>query len=315
MRYKTVVCAIIIATLAYFPGCNKKGNQAGGMKSSGIPEMSKKASMDTADIFKEFYSDDTAGQGGSKKSSAKSASKSQTFSPSSAAASSPGEFKENGRYVVQVSCVQAKSFAEKVITTFKEKNFPAYIAEVQNPTPALTGTFYRIRIGGFGGYSSAKMFGDNTLVPGGFEYWIDKKSNDNTGMEGYGLGSGASATTPAANNATTPSSSWSSPAPSASPTIEPPSSNSPYSGTSDYNAPPSAAEPPPNSQAITSPGSNAPSKSQPANSPSPLPPSPETKTATPPSPGNTSSGASKAPASESGDWGTDTSASSSSGGW
>ncbi len=307
-----IVGVLIVAALALIPGCNKKGAQPTAKKGSGTLELSKKSSSDTSDIFKEFYSDDTAGQGASKKSSAKAPSKTQTFSPSSAPSANAGEFQENGRYVVQVSCVQAKSFAEKVVSTLKEKNFPAYIAEVQNPTPALTGTFYRIRIGGFGGFSSAKTFGDNTLVPGGYEYWIDKRSNDNTGMEGYGLGSGAGAASSApasTGNAGTPSSSWSSPAPATE------SSSSSGFGQSDFNAASSAPAPAPapSAQPAAAPSASAPSK--PAAEPAPAPAStPQASTPAPAAPGPTK-GSAATPAAESSDWGADSSASSSSSGW
>jgi hypothetical protein len=313
-----IVCVVVVTVLALVPGCNKKGASPAGKKGSGIPELSKKSPSDTSDIFKEFYSDDTAGQGASKKSSSKATAKTQTFSPSpsSTPSSAPGEFQENGRYIVQVSCVKAKSFAEKVVSTLKGKNFPAYISEVQNPTPALTGTFYRIRIGGFGGFSSAKTFGDNTLVPGGYEYWIDKKSNDNTGMEGYGLGSGAAAASPAPNNAgngVSPTSSWSSLAPAA----ESPSSSS--FGQSDFNAAPSApvAPSPTPSQSIqpaAAPNASTSPKNVPEMAPAAAPTPPPRTIAPPPStPGPTKGNA--APSPESGDWGADSAASSSSSGW
>jgi hypothetical protein len=326
MPYKMIMCALLVTALAFVPGCNKKGGQSGGKKGSGIPELSKKTPTDTSDIFKEFYSDDTSGQGSSKKSSSKSKSKTQTFSPSSktpsASASTPGEFQENGRYIVQVSCVKAKSFAEKVVSILKEKNFPAYIAEVQNPTPALTGTFYRIRIGGFGGFSSAKTFGDNTLVPGGYEYWIDKRSNDNTGLEGGGLGSGAAA----ASNQGSPSSSWSSPAPAAEP-----SSSSGF-GQSDFNASSSAPAPTPmpgaqpaavtpsasspsNNVSVPAPSTPAPAVNLPAAAPAATPatknPASPSRPAQSPAKGNAP--ASSAP--EASDWGADSSAASSSSGW
>jgi hypothetical protein len=345
MRYNVVVCALVVAALAFSPACNKKGKQSVGKNNSGIPEMSKKTSSDTGDIFKEFYSDDTSGQGASKKTSGKSASKNHTFSPSSTSPSASGEFVENGRYVVQVACVQSKSFAAKMVSTLKEKNFPAYTAEVQNPTPALTGTFYRIRIGGFSGHTSAKSFGDNTLKPAGYDYWVDKKSNDNTGMEGYGLGKGATDIAPAANSAVSPTSSWSSPAPE--PAGSPSSS---LFGQSDGNASSSAAMPSssPNTAAapVVSGNTSSNNPNTPAASPAtpapaippasptahasttPPPPTPAAKTSaspavaptTPasatPAPGKVSSGTSAGTAAESNDWGTDsTSASPSSSGW
>jgi hypothetical protein len=306
MRYKVIVFATVAAMIAVVPGCNKKGNQLQVKKGSGILETNKKGSGDTSDVFKEFYSEDTAGQGTSKKGAAGAASKNQTFSPSSPSSSSPsvssGEFLENGRYVVQVSCVKSKSFAEKIAAALKEKNFPAYVAEVQNPTPALSGTYYRIRIGGFGGYSAAKSFGDKTLVPSGYEYWIDKKSNDNTGMEGYGLGSGAPSASQTPPQSTSSSSSWSS-APVEAPPAESPS---PSAGMSAGNAPSSSAAPSPGTGAAAPAAVPAPSNTpSPAAAASPSP-------AAPAAPEKAASGTKQGNAAESSEWGSDSSAS---GGW
>jgi hypothetical protein len=345
MHCKVFLCAAIMMTLIVFPGCNKKNKFSETKKTAAIPEMSKKTSTDTSDIFKEFYSDDTTGQGSSKKSTSKSASKNHTFSPatpSPAAASSSGEFLENGRYIVQVSCVQSKSFAGKMVNTLKEKNFPAYSAEVQNPTPALSGTFYRVRIGCFASYASAKAFGDNTLVAAGYEFWVDKKANDNTGMEGYGLGSGAGATAAPAINGASPTSSWSTSAPTTFPAAESPSSN-PF-GQSDFNTSSNASAPvSPNSSSTplngsassnnatpvqpvansnvtaapasstVKPSSPSPSSSSPSPTTKPsgasggsssIAPSPSTSSATP-TPSSSSSAKSAAPAKETSDWGSD----------
>jgi hypothetical protein len=163
-----------------------------------MPQLSKESSTaDTGDIFKEFYSEDSTGKKQAKAGSKKTG-KQQTFSPASQekskASSFSGEFSPNGKYTVQVSCVKSQGLANSLVSKLKAKGFPAYAAEVQNPTPNLSGTFYRVRIGGFSGLSEAKSFGQNTLATDGFEFWIDKKSNDNVGMEGYGLGSSSAGT-------------------------------------------------------------------------------------------------------------------------
>jgi hypothetical protein len=341
MRCKVLVCAVISITLVIFPGCNKKNKFADMKKSPAMPEMTKKSTTDTGDIFKEFYSDDTTGQGISKKASSKPGSKNHTFSPASAtpvsappSAAVSGEFLENGKYVVQVSCVQSKSFAEKMVRTLKEKNFPAYSAEVQNPTPALSGTFHRVRIGCFGGYGSAKAFGNNTLVPAGYEFWVDKKANDNTGLEGYGLGGGAPATASPALNSSSPTSSWSASAPSNFPAAESPSSN-PF-GQPDFSTSSSVSAPAPVNSAPSAAPANVSAKKEsatpqavpPAAASSAKPvatsssttapqPAPTTKSAPLSSPSSgtssgTNSGTSIAPAKEAGDWGSDSVASS---GW
>jgi hypothetical protein len=192
MRGKTFLSLITIAACSLFlavsfSGCGKK-KQADG-KGNQVPQLAKESSgADTSDIFKEFYSEDTASKG---KTAQKKGAKQQTFSTASQSSSASAEFSETGRYTVQISCVKSQSFANSMVSKMKDKGYPAYVAEVQNPTPNLSGTFYRVRIGGFDGLSAAKSFGENTLVASGYEYWVDKKSNDNVGMEGYGLGSGA----------------------------------------------------------------------------------------------------------------------------
>ena len=186
-----ILCVCLMVTLACVFGCSKQEKTSAMKKSAEIPDISKSApkNSDTADIFKEFYSDDTAQKNPGKKQSnkfAKAEPKNHTFSPASAGASA-GEFSENGRYVLQVSCVKSRAYAKKMAEGLKEKGYPAYVAEVGNPTPALSGDYYRVRIGGFSAYSSAKAFGENTLSPSGLQYWVDKKANDKVGIEGSGL--------------------------------------------------------------------------------------------------------------------------------
>jgi hypothetical protein len=339
-----ILCIGILVILALFSGCNKGKNTAAKKA-----EINKALSTaDTADIFKEFYSEDTAKKSPVKKTFGKTA-KNETFSPASAASSSQVEFSENGRYVVQVSCVKSEKFADKMAGGFKEKGYPAYVSEVQNPTPNLSGAYYRIRIGGFKAFSAAKSFGENTLSPNGYQYWVDKKSNDKVGMEGYGLGTGAVNGNAASSyeSATPPSSSWSSPSTSAGPsqssssTTVPSSSSeasSPASSSSSAVAPDAPA--PAKTGASANPGFGAPSpsvapsssSSTPAPSSTPQPssaPSSTTQPSSAPSAGtqpstatqpsgassSSTSGGSKTSTSGSGtsDWGTDTSASGS--GW
>lgn len=99
------------------------------------------------------------------------------------------QFSSDGRYVVQVTCVQSKNFARKIAIKLEDMGYPAYIAEVEDPTTNLAGLYHRVRVGGFPTYSSAKDFGDNYLSNDGYEYWVDNRSNDNVGFAGLGLGS------------------------------------------------------------------------------------------------------------------------------
>ncbi len=101
-------------------------------------------------------------------------------------------FSVDGRYVVQVSCVASEAIAEDVARKLENSGYPVYVAEVLNPTPQLLGTYFRIRIGGFDNLTDAKNFGEGVLLPTGFDYWPDNRSNDNVGIGDFGLGDDAS---------------------------------------------------------------------------------------------------------------------------
>ncbi len=163
---------LILILCVLFCGCSKK-KQAEEIDNTKIENV---ASEESDDIFDEFYEDE-----GKKEADAEP----EEFRTSSSAP----EFNPEGRYVVQVSCVLSKRLAEDVVAKLENKGYPTYIAEVDNPTPDLMGTYQRIRIGGFTGISQAKNFGENYLSQDGYEYWVDNRSNDNVGMGGYeGLG-------------------------------------------------------------------------------------------------------------------------------
>ena len=77
--------------------------------------------------------------------------------------------------------------ADELATEFKEKGYPSYVIEVRNPTPSLTGTYYRVRIGGFSTSVDAKAFAENILVPAHFEYWVDRKANESAARSNRSL--------------------------------------------------------------------------------------------------------------------------------
>lgn len=93
-----------------------------------------------------------------------------------------------GRFVVQVTNVASPSLADHHARRFQRMGFPAYVARVENPTPRLIGTFYRVRIGGFATVTEARNFGEVELMSRGYDFWIDNRSNDNVGIGGAGLG-------------------------------------------------------------------------------------------------------------------------------
>ena len=254
-----VVCVLSVALLA--GGCGKKKkSQTSDSEFSSIPSLGadSMAKKDSGDIFDEFYEEDKA--------------KAKAVKPSAASRKPAfgGSFSENGRYVVQVSCVASERLAGSVVSKLQGEGYPAYLAQVENPTPSLMGTFYRVRVGGFAAISDAKSFAENSLTPAGYEYWVDNKSNDNVGMEGYGLGQSA----PSGYDSPTSSpNQGSGAAPAASSGWET-TPSTPSSASTEWRPEPQApAAAPPAAPAASSPASAAP---QPAATPQPKQPAPTT---------------------------------------
>ncbi len=173
-------------------GCAKKKEQS-DTEFSLSSKNTHQSQSSTADIFEEFYKEDT----GSPESSTSTSSSKQESSiyDKTASSTEQPQFSSNGRYVVQISTVASRTIAEQLVEKLKAKGYPAYVAEVQNPTPELFGTYYRVRIGRFAQVSAARDFGNGTLKSLGYEFWVDNKSNDNIGIEGSGFGE----TTPTSN--------------------------------------------------------------------------------------------------------------------
>ena len=288
LRMSLVVTVAFIVGFS-LAGCGKQQKAAPAK----MPQVSKEpsaAAADTADIFKEFYSEDSTKKKAGGKS--KKAAQQETFSPSSSS-SVQTEFSAKGRYTVQITCVRSKSFADGMSGKMKDKGYPAYVAEVQNPTPNLSGTFYRVRIGGFNALSAAKSFGENTLVPAGYQYWVDKKSNDNVGMEGYGLGSGSAGSNAATSYDNAPSAAPASsyqPAPATTPAA---SSSSYESPNSTYSSPSSSSSSSSNANSATSSGTSTTSSASPSSTSS----SPAASSTASSTPSSTPAAASSAPAS------------------
>jgi hypothetical protein len=188
---RTLITGMLV--VAVIAGCTKK-------KDNKDQEFTSSKSTTTApaasqDIFDEFYKEDST--------SAPAAGSPAETEPVRSMAPAP-EFTENGRFCVQVSTVVSRRLADAVRAQLEAKGYPTYIAEVNNPTPSLPGTYQRIRIGGFTSISAARAFGENSLIPDGYDYWVDNRSNDNVGLEGYGMGEGAGGySTPASDYSTT----------------------------------------------------------------------------------------------------------------
>ncbi|MCX7726844.1 MAG: SPOR domain-containing protein [Chitinispirillaceae bacterium] len=177
------VAFIIVATIG---GCEKKKSSQDTefLSSSEVTNKPTKPSPSTTqDIFDEFYKEESSSSQAQREVSRTKKKEISSTPPTPYSSSEKPSFSENGKYVIQIASVPSFSLAEKISKKLKEKGYPTYIAEVINPTPSLSGTYYRVRIGGFKGMTEAKEFGEKFLAPEGYEYWIDKRSNDSRGVE------------------------------------------------------------------------------------------------------------------------------------
>lgn len=94
-------------------------------------------------------------------------------------------FSERGSFVVQVSVFKSSRQAAGLVEKLAAQGYPAYVAEVESPTPELSGTYHRVRIGRFQRISDARAFGESTLRPAGYDFWVDNKKNDAIGGDSY----------------------------------------------------------------------------------------------------------------------------------
>ena len=123
------------------------------------------------------------------------ASPKDTFNPKNGSTGSASGISETGRYVVQVAVFKNRGQAKQSVEKLSKLGYTAYIADVENPSPELSGTYYRVRIGRFASLPDAKSFGENMKAQG-FDYWVDQKANDHTGGPGGETYSAPSSSTP-----------------------------------------------------------------------------------------------------------------------
>jgi hypothetical protein len=172
----------ILGTLCILAGCAKKPKQPSPAVSVSST-TGQTARTDSGDIFNEFYNDSAVDKAKTLKTFSLHPSTPPapgTASPANASGSYTPAFSDNGRYVVQVATMVSRWLADELATELKEKGYPSYVIEVQNPTQNLTGTYYRVRIGGFATRTDAQAFGENILVPARLSYWVDRKSNESS---------------------------------------------------------------------------------------------------------------------------------------
>jgi hypothetical protein len=244
---KIVIAGLVV--IAVMAGCNKKENSK-ETEFSSTPATTATKPTASQDIFDEFYKEDTA----AKKAAATTPAQTEPVVRAPVTA----EFSENGRFVVQVSTVRSRALADDISAKLSAKGYPSYVVQVDNPTPSLSGTYYRVRIGGFSRISAARSFGENTLAAEGYEYWVDNKSNDNVGLQGSGMGGGDtyySSQPPSSpepvnsfqSSYTSPSAVESQPQPPTEAPVAPvpASSYTPESATKEFEATPSTTAPSP----------------------------------------------------------------------
>jgi hypothetical protein len=227
MRPGILLISILITAVLF--GCAKKKVRDDKEFSQTTKNSVQGKTSESTDIFDEFYKDEQvpAEPAPVKNSEKKKVTEKKTAS--SFEQSSEIQFSSHGRYVIQISTMQTRSMADALAEKLTTKGYPAYVSEVDNPTPSLQGTFYRVRVGGFASISLARIFGESYMKPIGYDFWIDNKSNDNTGIEGYGFGSGAPASSTTTQSTIVPATTTPAPlAPSlpAEPTPSSPTTNS-----------------------------------------------------------------------------------------
>ena len=279
MILRTLLMAMAVCGFL-FSGCVKKPKQV-PQQNVQIPTVpvpaaapATPAKTDTGDVFNEFYKD----------SKGKTVDKTFSMKGSGTAESYTPEFSEDGRYVVQIAAGPSSGSADEMAGAFKGKGYPAYVAEVQNPTPELTGTYYRVRIGGFAMLADAKAFGENILRPANYDYWVDLKSNDAVGtgssVSQTPYSSGTSSYTPSSSEPATPVYTPTTTESNASTT--PAATPSPGTTTYDWNAPAATTPAPEPSATTPSTGSSwtteTPSTTPPATPPATPAPSTDTST-------------------------------------
>jgi len=87
---------------------------------------------------------------------------------------------EDGKYVIQVTLVNTMEQADRVAQRLERNGIKAYIAKVKDPG-GIVGTKYRVRVGGFESIYEARTYAQANIAPLGYDWYIDKKSNDHIG--------------------------------------------------------------------------------------------------------------------------------------
>jgi hypothetical protein len=98
--------------------------------------------------------------------------------PAQKAKNPGGGLAANGAYTLQVAIYNNERQATQLGEKLKKQGFPAYVTVVEDPTPALSGTYYRVRVGAFASSKAAREYGEANLKPEGIDFWADLKGRD-----------------------------------------------------------------------------------------------------------------------------------------
>jgi hypothetical protein len=104
----------------------------------------------------------------------------QKSMPTTDAVTSSNKNKTDGPYTVQVNVYSLRRPAERLSEKLSALGYTAYVAEIEAPTPGLSGIQYRVRVGGFPTRPEAEKCGQELSEKLSLEYWIDYRKNDNT---------------------------------------------------------------------------------------------------------------------------------------
>lgn len=82
-----------------------------------------------------------------------------------------------GEWTIQVGIHKSEEGARAMVAKLGAKAIPAYVVQAAS-NAGLSGSYWRVRVGPFSARADAQRYGDKVLVPGGYSFWIDRKSNE-----------------------------------------------------------------------------------------------------------------------------------------
>lgn len=96
------------------------------------------------------------------------------LSPKKAPALSPSS---KGNFVVQVKASTDQSEIKRDAAKLAKSGIKTYTVTLSNGGAPI----YRLRIGSFASPADARQYGHQRLIPLGYSFWVDQKSNENKG--------------------------------------------------------------------------------------------------------------------------------------